>query len=197
MGYPKPLEDLIGELKKLPSIGRVTAERLAFYLLNQPQEEVEKLSRAIGGIKRKIHHCKICYNFTEEDICEICRDPRRDHKIICTVSHPQDLLKIEKTGYSGLYHVLGGLISPLDNVSPENLHIEELLQRLKTGEVKEVILALDPKVEGEATTMYLVRKIKPLGVKATQIARGIPVGKDLELTDELTLRRAIQGRVEI
>jgi len=196
--YPQPLEDLIRELKKLPSIGRKTAERLVFYLLNQDEAEALALSEAIINVKRKIRHCRRCYSFTEEELCNICRDPSRNQKQICVVSHPQELLKIEKTNeYQGLYYVLGGLISPVDNVAPEDLRIEELIQRLKDGGVEEVILALDPKVEGEATAMYLARKIKPLGIKVTQIAHGVPVGRDLEFADELTLSKALRGRVNI
>lgn len=196
--YPEPLEDLIREFKKLPSIGRKTAERLVFYLLNQDEAEALALSEAIINVKRKIRHCKRCYNFAEEELCNICRDSSRNQKQICVVSHPQELLKIEKTNeYHGHYHVLGGLISPVDDVAPEDLRIEELMQRLKDGQVEEVILALDPKVEGEATAMYLARKIKPLGIKTTQIAHGVPVGRDLEFADELTLGKALRGRVNI
>ncbi|MCS6937310.1 MAG: recombination mediator RecR [Candidatus Bipolaricaulota bacterium] len=198
--YPEPLENLIKEFQKLPSIGRKTAERLAFYLLHQPPEELDLLSQAITNVKEKIRACKICFNYTEieHELCEICRDPKRDASVVCVVSHPQELLKLEKTReYRGLYHVLGGLISPVNGVGPEQLHIEELLVRLRTGNVQEVILALDPKVEGEATAMYLARKIKPLGVKITQIAHGVPVGRDLEFADEVTLSRALAGRVQL
>lgn len=196
--YPQALEDLIRELGKLPSIGRKTAERLTFYLLNQDAEQAEQLSEAISEVKRRIRHCKICYSFTEDEICPICSNPTRDQSMICVVSHPQELLKIEKTNeYNGLYHVLGGLISPINDISPEDLRIEPLMERLKDGEVKEVILALDPKVEGEATAMYLARKIRPLGVRTTQIAHGVPVGRDLEFADEVTLGRALRGRIKI
>ncbi len=198
--YPEPLENLIKEFQKLPSIGRKTAERLVFYLLNQPPEELELLSQAIAHVKEKIHTCKECFNFTEieNELCEICRDSQRDSSVICVVSHPQELLKLEKTReYHGLYHVLGGLLSPVNGIGPEQLHIEELLVRLSKGNVQEVILALDPKVEGEATAMYLARKIKPLGIKITQIAHGVPVGRDLEFADEVTLSRALAGRVQL
>lgn len=198
MGYPKPLEALIRELGKLPSIGRKTAERLAFYILSQDEQMAERLSGAILEAKRRIKQCKICYNYAEEEICPICADPARDRSIICVVSQPQELWKLEKTGeYRGLYHVLGGLISPVDGVAPEDLHIDGLSERLKTGEVREVILALDPKVEGEATAMYLARQIRPLGIKVTQIAHGVPLGRDLEFADELTLSQALRGRGEL
>jgi recombination protein RecR len=198
--YPEPLEHLIKEFQKLPSIGRKTAERLAFYLLAQPQEELEALSQAVIQVKERIRPCRQCFNFTEieHELCEVCRDPKRDTSVICVVSHPQELLKLEKTReYHGLYHVLGGLLSPVNGIGPEQLHIEELLVRLSTGNIQEVILALDPKVEGEATAMYLARKIKPLGIKITQIAHGVPVGRDLEFADEVTLSRALAGRVQL
>jgi len=210
MNYPEPLENLIRELSKLPSIGRKTAERLAFYLLSREASEAEGLSRAILEAKRRIRPCRICYNYSEardttEPICSICADPGRDRSMICVVSQPQELWIIERTGeYRGLYHVLGGLISPVDGVSPEDLRIEELLRRLRSGEVKEVILALDPTVEGEATAMFLARKIRALDsadsppkIKVTQIAHGVPIGRDLELADELTLSQALRGRSEI
>jgi len=210
MNYPEPLENLIRELSKLPSIGRKTAERLAFYLLSREASEAEGLSRAILEAKRRIRPCRICFNYSEardttEPICSICADPGRDRSMICVVSQPQELWIIERTGeYRGLYHVLGGLISPVDGVSPEDLRIEELLRRLRSGEVKEVILALDPTVEGEATAMFLARKIRALDsadsppkIKVTQIAHGVPIGRDLELADELTLSQALRGRSEI
>jgi recombination protein RecR len=198
--YPEPLEHLIKEFQKLPSIGRKTAERLAFYLLAQPPEELEALSQAVIQVKERSRPCRQCFNFTEieHELCEVCRDPKRDTSVICVVSHPQELLKLEKTReYHGLYHVLGGLLSPVNGIGPEQLHIEELLVRLSTGNIQEVILALDPKVEGEATAMYLARKIKPLGIKITQIAHGVPVGRDLEFADEVTLSRALAGRVQL
>lgn len=194
--YPEPLERLIKELKKLPSVGRVTAERLTFYLLNQEAQEVEHLSEALLHVKARIHPCAECFNYAEEKLCPVCSDPKRDRSTICVVSHPQELLKLERTdGYHGLYHVLGGLLSPVNDVHPEDLRIEELLQRLSKGGVREVILALDPVVEGEATGMYLARAIKPLGIKVSQIAHGVPMGRDLEFADEITLNRALQGRV--
>ena len=196
--YPEPLERLVNELKKLPGIGQRTAERLAFHLLNRPEEEVRSLSEALVELKVKITLCRECFNFAEEELCVICRDPKRDRSAICVVSNPQELWKIEKAGgYYGLYHVLGGFISPVNDVHPEDLRIQELMGRLRRGGVKEVILALDPTVEGEHTAMYLARQIKPLGITVTRIAQGVPIGRDLELADELTLSRALQGRVTV
>jgi len=196
--YPEALTALINELKKLPSIGQRTAERLAFHLLTQPDEEVKALSEAVAEVKSKIGLCRECFNFSETECCSICADTQRDRSIICVISHPPELWKIEKTnGYQGLYHVLGGLISPVNDIHPEDLHVEPLMRRLHAGGVSEVILALDPKVEGEATAMYLARRIKALGINATRIAQGVPIGRELEFADELTLGRAMQGRVSI
>ena len=197
-GYPEPIERVVEELKKLPSVGQRTAERLMFHLLTRPKEEVRPLAKALLDLKDKIRLCSRCFNFAEEELCPICRDDRRDLSMICVVSHPQELWKIEKTSsYRGLYHVLGGLISPVNDVNPEDLHIEELIQRLQSGEVNEVILALDPNVEGEATGMYLARRVKPMGIEASRIAQGVPIGRDLEFADELTLTRALEGRIHI
>ncbi len=188
------LEKLIGELSKLPGIGRKTAQRLAFYLLKQPREEVESLAQALVDVKEKTKLCSICFNITETDPCPICSDSRRDHGTICVVEEPNDVLAIEKTGmYHGVYHVLGGALSPLDGVGPENLKIKELLTRM-TDEVQEIILATNPNVEGEATALYIQKLIKPLGKRVTRLARGIPTGSDLEFVDELTLSRALEGR---
>ncbi|MCR4404306.1 MAG: recombination mediator RecR [Candidatus Acetothermia bacterium] len=196
--YPEPLEALIRELGRLPGIGRKTAERLAFYILKQDEESAEQLAGAIAAAKTRIRECRICYNYSEDEVCPLCADPGRDRATICVVSQPQELWKIERTNeYHGLYHVLGGLISPVEGVAPEDLHIAALEERLKSGEVKEVILALDPKVEGEATAMFLVRRIRPLGIRVTRIALGIPLGRDLELADELTLSQALRGRSEL
>lgn len=196
--FPEPLEALIKEFNKLPSIGRKTAERLALYLLSQDAQETQLLSQALLDVKSKIRPCKICFNYTEAEVCEICKDARRDGSIICVVGQPQELLKLEKTNeYQGLYHVLGGLISPVNGIGPEHLHIDELMRRLQAGKVREVILALDPKVDGEFTAMYLARKIKPLGIKTTQLAQGVPIGRDLEFADEVTLSRAVQGRTNL
>ncbi len=208
MHYPAPLQNVIEELKKLPGVGQRTAERLAFHLLNQPAAEVESLREALRALKERITLCRECCNFADVDgdggsegpgpRCAICRDPGRDRSVICVVSHPQELWKIEKSGgYQGLYHVLGGLISPLRDVHPEDLQIESLMRRLHRGSIREVILALDPTVEGEHTSLYLARQIKPLGVVITRIAQGVPIGRDLEFTDEATLSRALQGRVRV
>ncbi len=198
MGYPESLEGLIRELGRLPGIGRKTAERLAFFLLAQDEAAVAKLAQALTSAKQRIRECKVCYNYSEEELCPICADPSRDRSTICVVSQPRELWKLEKTNeYRGLYHVLGGLISPVEGVAPEDLHIAALEERLKSGEVREVILALDPKVEGEATAMFLARRIRPLGVKVTRIAHGVPLGRDLELADELTLSQALRGRSEL
>lgn len=196
--YPESLENLIHQLSKLPSIGRKTAERLAFYILSQNMEAAEQLGGSIIAARQRTKHCKTCFNYSEGELCPICADPGRDRATICVVSQPKELWQLEKTReYRGLYHVLGGLISPVDSIAPQDLHIEELLGRLKTGEAREVILALDPRVEGEATAMYLARQIRPLGIKVTQIAHGIPIGRDLEFADELTLSQALRGRSEL
>lgn len=196
--YPEALERLIQELKKLPGIGRVSAERLAFFLLSQPEERALALSRILAEVKQKIRLCEICFHYAEGTKCAICLDPSREPGLLCVVSQPHEVLKIEKTGeFHGLYHVLGGLISPVNDVSPEDLHVDELMARLRTGTFQEVILALDPKVEGEATAMYLARKIRPLGLKITQLAHGVPVGRDLEFADEITLGKALRGRVAL
>lgn len=197
-GYPEPIERVVEELKRLPSVGQRTAERLMFHLLNRPKAEVTPLAKALLDLKDKIRFCSQCFNFSEGELCPICRDDHRDRSVVCVVSHPQELWKIEKTSsYRGLYHVLGGLISPVNDVDPEDLHIEALMDRLQEGEIQEVILALDPNVEGEATGMYLARRIKPMGVKASRIAQGVPIGRDLEFADELTLTRALEGRIHI
>jgi len=196
--YPKALERLIQELKKLPGIGRVSAERLAFHLLSQPGERVLNLSQALLDVKEKIQLCATCFNYAQGPRCAICSDPNRDQSLLCVVGHPQEVVRFEHTcEFYGLYHVLGGLISPVNDVSPDDLNIEELMLRLKEGHVREVILALDPKVEGEATSMYLARKIRPLVSKTTQLAHGVPVGRDLEFADEITLGKALRGRVAI
>ncbi len=188
------LEKLIGEFSKLPGIGRKTAQRLAFYLLKQPKEEVQALAQALVDVKEKTKLCSVCFNITETDPCPICSSPQRDHSTICVVEEPNDVLAIEKTGmYHGVYHVLGGALSPLDGVGPENLKIKELLGRM-TDEVQEVILATNPNVEGEATALYIQKLLKPLGKRVTRLARGIPTGSDLEFVDELTLSRALEGR---
>jgi recombination protein RecR len=193
-----PLEELITALKSLPGIGRKSAERVAFYLLGAPQGEVEHLAQAITRIKTDVHRCSRCNNFAADDLCDICANPRRDQETICVVGQPWEIMKIERTGtYHGLYHVLGGLISPMDEVQASDLAIDSLVNRVKEEGTKEVILALEPKLEGEITGMHIVSLLKPLGVRISQIAQGIPVGRDLEFADEVTLSRAIKGRVEL
>lgn len=199
VGYPPgALSRLIGELLKLPGIGPKTAQRLAFYLLKVPQEEAAALAQALLDLKDKMRLCPVCGNITEEELCFICRNPNRDPSTLCVVEEANDLFALEKTGeFRGLYHVLGGTISPLEGRGPEQLTAKELLKRLEGGTIKEVILATNPTVEGEATALYLSRLLKPLGVKVTRIARGLPMGGDLEYADEVTLAKALEGRREV
>jgi recombination protein RecR len=196
--YPEPVARLIEALQKLPGIGPKTAQRLTFFLLKRPAAEVSALSEALVSVKTKIVHCSLCFNVTEEDPCRICRDPRRDQRALCVVEEPNDLLAMERTGeFRGRYHVLLGALSPLDGIGPEDLRVRELLARFETEGVEEVILATNPNVEGEATAIYLAKLLKPLGVRVTRIARGLPVGGDLEYADEVTLSKAFQGRREM
>lgn len=189
------LQQLIEEFSRLPGIGRKSAQRLALFLLKQPREDVVRMARTLVNMKDRIRYCSVCCNITEKDPCAVCASPKRDRSTICVVEEPNDVIAVEKTNdFKGLYHVLGGALSPLDGVGPEDLKVKELLERA-TGEVAEVILALNPNVEGEATTIYLTKLLKPLGVKVTRIARGLPVGGDLEFADEATLSRALEGRV--
>jgi len=192
-----PLERLINELSKLPSIGRKTAQRLAFHLIKTPEEEAEALARTIVELRRRIRFCRDCFNLTEEELCPVCSDPRRDRTLLCVVEEPTNLISIERTSaYRGLYHVLGGALSPLKDVGPERLHLRELLERVHRERFREVILATNPNVEGEATAVYVSRLLKPLGLQTTRLAQGLPAGGDLEFLDELTLRRALEGRRE-
>ncbi|NOZ55906.1 MAG: recombination protein RecR [Calditrichaeota bacterium] len=199
MLYTSPaIERAIEQLSRLPGIGRKSAQRLVFYLLKIPEEQVSELAQSLTELKQKVRYCSVCFNLTEEDPCPICRDPARDRSTICVVEQPNDVLALEKTGqYRGLYHVLGGSLSPLDGIGPENLRVRELVQRLQGGEVREVIVATNPNAEGEATAIYLAQLIKPLGIKLSRIARGIPVGSDLEYADEITLARALEGRIDL
>ena len=189
---------LIQELEKLPGVGPKTAQRLAFFILNMPEEEAKALAEAILSAKRKIRKCQVCFNYTERDICEICSDPRRDRATICVVEQVSDLMAIERVGeYKGLYHVLHGLISPIDGVGPEDLTIPQLVERVRAGGIREVILATSATVEGDATSSYIADLIKPLGVKVTRIGLGIPAGGDLDYADQITILRAFEGRREL
>ncbi len=191
------LQQLIEEFAKLPGIGRKTAQRLALHVLKQPREDAVRMAKALVNVKDRTRTCSICCNITEADPCAICASPKRDRTVVCVVEEPNDVLALEKTNdFRGLYHVLGGSLSPLDGIGPDELKIKELLARI-AGEVTEVILAMNPNVEGEATTLYLGRLLKPLGVKVTRIARGLPVGGDLEFADEATLSRALEGRITL
>lgn len=190
------LEEVLSALSRLPGIGRRSAERIAFYLLAKP-EEAERLIRALSGLSR-VGRCPRCHGFSEGDLCPICPDPSRDAKTICVVAHPWEVERIERTGeHRGLYHVLGGLISPTSGIHAEDLTIAHLLSRVREEGTEEVILALEPRLEGDLTAMHLLRALKPLGVKVSQIAQGIPVGRDLESADELTLGRALRGRIPL
>ena len=193
---PKSIQDLIEAFERLPGIGPKTAQRLTFYLLHAPKEEAEALAKAALEMKEKTVICSICFNIGEKDPCNICDDSSRDQTIIMVVENPLDVMALEKANFNGLYHVLHGVISPLENIGPEEIHIRELLPRLKDGSVKEIILATNPTMEGEATAMYIQRLLSSLGVKITRIARGLPVGSDLEYADETTLSRALEGRKE-
>jgi recombination protein RecR len=200
----KYLELLIEELEKLPSIGTKSAQRLALHLMRAPREDVLRLADAIRALRERVGFCRICGNFTEQDPCRLCSDPERDGGLLCVVEQPGDVLALERAGaFRGRYHVLGGALSPLDGTHPEHLRIRELLERLRpvpggrAAEVREVILAMNPNVAGEATSLYLHRLLVPIGVKVTRIARGVPMGSDLEYSDQVTLARALEGRQEV
>lgn len=194
----QPVARLIEELHKLPGIGPKSAQRLAYFLLRSSDEEARALAEAIVAVKEKIIFCSQCQNISETDPCTICQDKERNQTRICVVEEPLDILALERTrGYNGLYHVIHGVISPMDGIGPESLKIKELLARLQDGSTQEVILATNPNLEGEATAMYLHRLISPLGIKVTRLARGLPFGSDLEYADEVTLTRALEGRQEI
>lgn len=198
MEYPGPVAKLVNELNKLPGVGPKTAQRLSFFILKESPEEAEKLARAIVEARRSVKYCSVCSSLTDIDPCSICRNPNRDRSIICVVEDPRDVISIERSReFRGVYHVLKGAISPMDGIGPDELTIRELLERLKDGKVKEVVLATNSSVEGEATAMYVARLIQPMGIKVTRIAHGIPVGGDLEYADEITLARAFEGRREM
>lgn len=198
MLYAPPIARLVEELSKLPGIGQKTAQRLTFHLLKVPPEEARALAEAIVEAREKVSFCARCFNFTQGELCEYCANPRRDPSLVCVVERPQDIVAVERTGeFRGLYHVLGGAISPIDGIGPDDLKVRELLERVRKEGVSEVIMATNPRVEGEATAAYLANLLKPLGVKVTRIASGLPVGGDLEYADEITLGRALKGRLEL
>ena len=194
-GDGRALQRLLDELGRLPGIGPKSAQRIAYYLLEADDEQARRLAHAILDLKRQVHFCPICFNYATRDTCDVCSDGSRDRSKVCVVSEPRDVSAIERTGaYHGLYHVLGGVISPMDKIGPDQLHVRELLARLADGEIKEVILATNPNVEGETTATYLARTIAPLGIQTSRLASGLPVGGDLEYADEVTLGRAIEAR---
>lgn len=198
MRYAAPIARLLEELERLPGVGPKSAQRIAYWLLTAETADADRLADAITEVKRTIHFCPRCFNFAEGDLCEVCSDPKRDQTIVCVVEEPRDVVAIDRTGeFHGVYHVLQGAISPIDGIGPERLRVRELIDRLAPGEITEVLIATNPNVEGETTALYLARLIKPLGVKVTRIASGLPVGGDLEYADEVTLGRALEARREM
>ena len=198
MSLPDPLVRLIEELQRLPGVGPKSAQRLAFHVLKTPREQADRLTEAIRAVKEQVTYCSTCSNITDADPCVYCSSPERDHRIICVVEEPQNVAAIEKSrDFKGTYHVLMGTLSPLQGIGPDDLKIKSLVSRIGAGGIDEVILATNPTVEGEATAIYLARLLKPLGVRVTRIATGIPVGSDLEYTDEVTMHRALEGRREV
>ncbi len=196
--YVTPLQNLIEEFEKLPGIGSKTARRLAYYVVNLPKEKTDKFARAILDAKSKIRYCSKCQNFSEDELCPICANPARDQSVICVVENPKDVMQMERTNeFKGLYHVLHGAISPMDGIGPDDIKIKELMVRIAEGKVKEIIMATNPNLEGETTAMYISKLAKPFGVKVTRIAHGIPVGGEIEFADEVTLSKALEGRVEL
>lgn len=196
--YAKPLSNLIGELSKLPGIGGKTAQRLAFHILSQDDKDAFALAESILQAKKNMKYCSVCGNLTDVDPCSICTDPARDQSVICVVESPRDVSAMERIReFQGLYHVLHGAISPMDGIGPEDINLKQLIVRLQQNDIKEVILATNPNIEGEATAMYTARLIKPAGIKVTRIAHGVPVGGDLEYADEITLSKAMEGRREL
>lgn len=198
MQYPEPIAKLIDSFMKLPGIGPKTAVRLAFFAVEMNEEDVMDFARSLVDVKRKLVYCSVCQNISDHDPCSICDDSSRDHSTICVVQDPKDVVALEKMrDYHGMYHVLHGVISPMDGIGPEDIKVAELIRRLEDENVKEVILATNPTVEGEATAMYISRLVKPIGVKTSRIAHGLPVGGDLEYADEVTLSKALEGRREL
>ena len=197
-GYSDALGNLVDQLAKLPGIGRKSAQRLAFHILKQPEKEAQLLAEAILTAKAKIHYCSLCYNLTDKELCPICSNPERDQTVLCVVEDARDVIALERAHqFHGLYHVLHGAISPMDGVGPDQLKIKELLQSLQVHPAEEIIIATNTSIEGEATAMYLSNLLKPLGIKVTRIAQGLPVGGDIQYADEVTLARAFEGRWEI
>ena len=198
MAGVEAIQHLTNQLSRLPGVGKKTAQRLAFHIVSMPEDEVRELAVSIFNGKKKVHYCPVCGNFTDVDPCAICADPKRRHDIVCVVRDARDVNALERMReFDGLYHVLGGVISPMDGIGPDDIRIRELMTRLAGGEINEVVLATNPDVEGEATAAYISRLIKPMGVKVTRIAHGVPVGGELEYTDEVTLLRAFQGRTTL
>ena len=196
--YSKQISQLIEELSKLPGVGNKSAQRLAFHIINRPVEEVERLANTILDARKNVRYCKECFTLTDQELCPICRNEKRDHSTIMVVENSRDLAAYEKTGkYEGVYHVLHGAISPMLGIGPNDIRLKELMQRLQTEDVEEVIIATNSSLEGEATAMYISKLLKPVGIKVTRIASGVPVGGDLEYIDEVTLFRALQGRTEL
>jgi len=196
--YAGPVQDLIDELGRLPGVGPKSAQRIAFHLLKLPTEDALRIATAIAVVKERVSFCTICFNVSEGDACGICSDTRREAKVVCVVEEPRDIVAVEKTGeYRGRYHVLQGAISPIEGIGPDQLRVKELLARIEPEGIEEVILCTNPNIEGEATAMYLGRLLKPLGIRVTRIASGLPVGGDLEYADELTLGRALEGRRDV
>ncbi|MEE0343315.1 MAG: recombination mediator RecR [Eggerthellaceae bacterium] len=198
MNASSAIQKLLDELERLPGIGPKSAQRIAYWILNEDRIDATRLAQAIIEVKDTVHFCARCFNYAQDDLCDICASPKRDQNTICVVSEPRDIPPIERTGtFSGVYHVLGGALSPLEGIGPDDLHIAELLARLNDPNISEVILATNPNIEGETTASYLARLIKPLGVKVSRLASGLPVGGDLEFADEVTLGRAIEARREL
>lgn len=196
--YPEPFARLISELQKLPSIGPKTAQRIAMHILRMTNDEAKRLGQAISEIKDLIINCSICGSIADNDPCSICADPKRNHKVICVVEETEDVIALERTGvFKGVYHVLMGALSPLEGINPENLRIKELFQRINSQDVEEVLIATNPNTQGQATALYISGKLKPLGIKVTQLAYGLPMGSDIEYADEVTLGKALEGRREI
>lgn len=196
--YIKSVENLINEFRKLPGIGPKSARRIAYYLMKLPRGQIDIFAKSLLEVKEKVRFCSICHNLTEEDACHICRDQSRDHSRICIVEEAGDVILLEKTGqYRGVYHILGGLLSPIENMGPEEIRIPQLLKRVRNGNIEEVIMALNPSVEGESTAIYIKKQLSAFNIKVTRLASGIPVGGDLEYADEVTIGRALKDRREL